>query len=95
MGVRKAVCELDKEKRRYIGVKKAVSQGFYEIEREALYEETLRKRAAKKAASEENLRRRRLKNKTEKLFMMKRIRGREGVELQRKLHLKKIYGEEG
>ena len=89
MGVRKAVCELDKEKRRYIGVKKAVSQGFYEIEREALYEETLRKRAAKKAASEENLRRRRLKNKTEKLFM-KRIRKREGVELQRKLHLKGI-----
>ena len=89
MGVRKAVCELDKEKRRYIGVKKAVSQGFYEIKREALYEETLRKRAAKKAASEENLRRRRLKNKTEKLFM-KRIRKREGVELQRKLHLKGI-----
>ena len=89
MGVRKAVCELDKEKRRYIGVKKAVSQGFYEIEREALYEETLRKRAAKKAASEENLRRRRLKNKTENLFM-KRIRKREGVELQRKLHLKGI-----
>ena len=89
MGVRKAVCELDKEKRRYIGVKKAVSQGFYEIEREALYEETLRKRAAKKAASEENLRRRRLKNKTEKLFM-KRIRKREGVKLQRKLHLKGI-----
>jgi hypothetical protein len=89
VGVRKAVCELDKEKRRYIGVKKAVSQGFYEIEREALYEETLRKRAAKKAASEENLRRRRLKNKTEKLFM-KRIRKREGVELQRKLHLKGI-----
>ena len=46
-----------------IGVKKAVSQGFYEIEREALYEETLRKRAAKKAASEENLRRRRLKTR--------------------------------
>ena len=89
MGVRKAVCELDKEKRRYIGVKKAVSQGFYEIEREALYEETLRKRAAKKAASEENLRRRRLKNKTEKLFM-KRIRKRGGVELQRKLHIKGI-----
>jgi len=85
VGVRKAVCELDKEKRRYIGVKKAVSQGFYEIEREALYEETLRKRAAKKAASEENL----LKNKTEKLFM-KRIRKREGVELQRKLHMKGI-----
>ena len=73
---------------RYIGVKKAVSQGFYEIEREALYEETLRKRAAKKAASEENLRRR-LKNKTVKLFM-KTIRKREGVELQRKLHLKGI-----
>ena len=77
------------KKRRYVGVKKAVSQGFYEIEREALYEETLRKRAAKKAASEENLRRRRLKNKTEKLFM-KRIRKREGVELQRELHLKGI-----
>ena len=89
MGVRKAVCELDKEKRRYIGVKKAVSQGFYEIEREALYEETLRKRAVKKAASEENLRRRRLKNKTEKLFM-KRIRGREGSGLQKNLPLKRI-----
>ena len=89
MGVRKAVCELDKEKRRYIGVKKAVSQGFYEIEREALYEETLRKRAAKKAASEEILRRRRLKNKTEKVFM-KGIRGKEGSELQRKMPLKKI-----
>ena len=46
-------------------------------------------RVAKKAASEENLRRRRLKNKTVKLFM-KRIRKREGVELQRKLHLKGI-----
>ena len=46
---------------------------------------SLRKRAAKKAASEENL----LKNKTEKLFM-KRIRKREGVELQRKLHMKGI-----
>ena len=77
------------EKRGYVGVKKTVSQGFYEIEREALYEETLRKRAAKKAASEENVRRRRLKNMTEKLFM-KRIRKREGVELQRKLHLKGI-----
>ena len=89
MGVRKAVCELDKEKRRYIGVKKAVSRGFYEIEREALYEETLRKRAAKKAASEENLRRRSLKYKAEKLFM-KRIRGKEGSELQRKLPLKRM-----
>ena len=107
-GLRKAVCEHDLKKRRYKGVKKAVSKGFYEIEREkkkaeeqdrkAVYEENLRKRrfrASKKAASEENLRIRRLKNKTEKLFMMKRIRGREGVELQRKLHLKKIYGEEG
>ena len=46
-------------------------------------------RAAKKAASEENLRRRRLKNKTGKLFM-KRIRGEEGSELQRKLPLKRI-----
>ena len=36
-------------------------------------------RTAKEAASEGNLRRRRLKNKTEKLFM-KRIRGREGSE---------------
>ena len=35
-----------------------------------------------------------LKNNTEKLFM-KRIREREGVELQRKLHLKRILGEEG
>ena len=89
MGVRKPFCELDKEKRRYIGVKKAVSQGFYEIEREALYEETLRKRAAKKAASEEILRRRMLKNKTEKVFM-KGIRGKEGSELQRRLPLKRI-----
>ena len=38
VGVRKAVCEQDRKKRRYIGVKKAVPQGFYEIEREALYE---------------------------------------------------------
>ena len=48
----------------------------------------------KKAVSEENLRRRRLKNKKEKPFM-RRIQGREGVELQRKLHLKRILGEEG
>ena len=46
-------------------------------------------RVAKKAASEENLRRRRLKNKTVKLFM-KRIRKREGSGLQRKLPLKRI-----
>ena len=91
-GLRKAVCEPDLKKRRYKGVKKAVSKGFYEIEREkkkaeeqdrkAVYEENSRKRrfrAAKKAASEENLRRRRL-NKTENLFM-KIIRGKEGSEL--------------
>ena len=46
-------------------------------------------RVAKKAASEENLRRRRLKNKTVKLFM-KRIQKREGSGLQRKLPLKRI-----
>ena len=34
-GFRKAVCEHNLK----AGVKKAVSQGFYEIEREALYEE--------------------------------------------------------
>ena len=63
-----------------------------EQDRKAVYEENSRKRrfrAAKKDASEENLRRRRLKNKTEKLFM-KRIQKSEGVELQRKLHLKGI-----
>ena len=53
-GLRKAVCEPDLKKRRYKGVKKAVSKGFYEIEREkkkaeeqdrkAVYEENLRKR---------------------------------------------------
>ena len=80
--MRKAVCEPDLKKRRYKGVKKAVSKGFYEIEREkkkaeeqdrkGVYEENLRKRrfrAAKKAASEEILKRRRLQNKTEKVFM--------------------------
>ena len=100
--MRKAVCEPDLKKRRYKGVKKAVSKGFYEIEREkkkaeeqdrkAVYEENLRKRrfrASKKAASEEILRRRRLKNKTEKVFM-KGIRGKEGSELQRRLPLKRI-----
>ena len=100
--MRKAVCEPDLKKRRYKGVKKAVSKGFYEIEREkkkaeeqdrkAVYEENSRKRrfrAAKKSASEENLRRKRMKNKTEKPFM-KRIRGREGVQQQRKLLLMRI-----
>ena len=43
----------------------------------------------KKADSEENLRRRRLKNKKEKPFM-RRIRGREGGELQIKLPLMRI-----
>ena len=38
-GFRKAVCEHNLK----AGVKKAVSQGFYEIEREALYEENSRK----------------------------------------------------
>ena len=46
-----------------------------------------RLRVSKKAASEENVRRKRLKNKTEKLFM-KRIRGKAGSELQRKLSLR-------
>ena len=60
--------------------------------KEKLFMKTSRIRgfkAVKKAASEENLRRRRLKNKTEKLFM-KRIRGEEGSELQRKLPKKRI-----
>ena len=48
-----------------------------------------RLRAAKKAASEENVRRKRLKNKTEKLFM-KKIQGKEGSGLQRKLPLNRI-----
>ena len=100
--MRKAVCEPDLKKRRYKGVKKAVSKGFYEIDREkkkaeeqdrkGVYEENSRKRrfkAAKKDASEETLWRRRLKNKTEKLFM-KKIRGRAGVELQIKLPLMRI-----
>ena len=63
-----------------------------EQDRKAVYEENSRKRrfrAAKKSASEENLRRKRLKNKTEKPFM-KRIREREGVQLQRKLPLMRI-----
>ena len=63
-----------------------------EEDRKAVSEDNSRKRrfrAAKKAASDENLRRRRLKNRTEKPFM-KRIRGREGVELQRKLLLMRI-----
>ena len=60
--------------------------------KEKLFMKTSRIRgfkAVRKAASEENLRRKRLKNKTEKLFM-KRIRGKEGLELQRKMPLKKI-----
>ena len=60
--------------------------------KEKLFMKTSRIRgfkAVKKAASEENLRRRRLKNQTEKPFM-KRIRGREGVELQIKLPLMRI-----
>ena len=78
--MRKAVCEHDLKKRRYKGVKKAVSKGFYEIEREkkkaeeqdrkAVYEENSWKRrcrTANKAASDENVRRRRLKKKTKKL----------------------------
>ena len=54
--------------------------------KEKLFMKTSRIRgfkAVKKAASEENLRRRRLKNKTEKLFM-KKIQGKEGSGLQRK-----------
>ena len=71
--------------------KLSLTQGFYEIEREALYENFEDKgiQSGKKAASEENLRRRRLKNKTEKLFM-KKIQGKEGSGLQRKLPLKRI-----
>ena len=60
--------------------------------KEKLFMKTSRIRgfkAVKKAASEENLRRRRLKNKKEKPFM-RRIRGREGVELQIKLPLMRI-----
>ena len=60
--------------------------------KEKLFMKTSRIRgfkAVKKAASEENLRRRRLKNQAEKLFM-KRIRGKEGSELQRKLPKKRI-----
>ena len=60
--------------------------------KEKLFMKTSRIRgfkAVKKAASEENLRRRRLKNKTEKLFM-KKIQGKEGSELQRKMPLKRI-----
>ena len=62
--------------------------------KEKLFMKTSRIRgfkAVKKAASasEENLRRRRLKNKTEKLFM-KKIQGKEGSGFQRKLPLKRI-----
>ena len=60
--------------------------------KEKLFMKTSRIRgfkAVKKAASEENLRRRRLKNKTEKPFM-KKIQGKEGSGLQRKLPLKRI-----
>ena len=60
--------------------------------KEKLFMKTSRIRgfkAVKKAASEENLRRRRLKNKTEKL-LMKKIQGKEGSGLQRKLPLKRI-----
>ena len=60
--------------------------------KEKLFMKTSRIRgfkAVKKAASEENLRRRRLKNKTEKLFQ-KIIRGREGSGLQKNLPLKRI-----
>ena len=63
-----------------------------EQDRKAVYEENSKKirfRAAKKAASEENLMIRRLKNKTEKLFI-KRTRGRDGSGLQRNLPLKRI-----
>ena len=73
-------------------LRKLSLRAFTKLKEKLSMKKTKRKRrfrVAKKAASEENLRRRRLKNKTVKLFM-KRIRKREGVELQRKLHMKGI-----
>ena len=73
-------------------LRKLSLRAFTKLKEKLSMKKTKRKRrfrVAKKAASEENLRRRRLKNKTVKLFM-KRIRIREGSGLQRKLPLKRI-----
>ena len=73
-------------------LRKLSLRAFTKLKEKLSMKKTKRKRrfrVAKKAASEENLRRRRLKNKTVKLFM-KRIRKREGSGLQRKLPLKRI-----
>ena len=52
-----------------------------------------RLRAAKKAASEENVRRKRLKNKTEKLFM-REIRGKAGSKSRRLEKMKRDVASE-
>ena len=73
-------------------LRKLSLRAFTKLKEKLSMKKTKRKRrfrVAKKAASEENLRRRRLKNKTVKLFM-KRIRKREGSGLQRKLPLMRI-----
>ena len=73
-------------------LRKLSLRAFTKLKEKLSMKKTKRKRrfrVAKKAASEENLRRRRLKNKTVKLFM-KRIRKNEGSGLQRKLPLKRI-----
>ena len=73
-------------------LRKLSLRAFTKLKEKLSMKKTKRKRrfrVAKKAASEENLRRRRLKNKTVKLFM-KRIRKGEGSGLQRKLPLKRI-----
>ena len=73
-------------------LRKLSLRAFTKLKEKLSMKKTKRKRGfrvAKKATSEEHLRRRRLKNKTVKLFM-KRIRKREGSGLQRKLPLKRI-----
>ena len=73
-------------------LRKLSLRAFTKLKEKLSMKKTKRKRrfrVAKKAASEENLRRRRLKNKTVKLFL-RRIRKREGSGLQRKLPLKRI-----
>ena len=73
-------------------LRKLSLRAFTKLKEKLSMKKTKRKRrfrVAKKAASEENLRRRRLKKKTEKLFQ-KIIRGREGSGLQRNLPLKRI-----
>ena len=70
-------------------LRKLSLRAFTKLKEKLSMKKTKRKRrfrVAKKAASEENLRRRRLKNKTVKLFM-KRIRKREGS-VGRRLFLK-------